>query len=269
MAGNVNYSSGVVVIHQRPAAKHVIEHAENRPLIARNDARGKNYRVVFVYGNVAVAVHSDARKGGHRLRLAAAGENHEPLGIKAADVLRPHDHSVGDMQKVQRVCNLDVVNHAAPDEGDFAINTHGDINHLLDAVNRRREAGQNHAARRRAAQLFDAWHDDALRRRETRALDVGGIAEKSQHAFAAILCKSMQIESRAIDRRLVDLEIPSMNHYADRRSNRQRHAIQSAVRDGNEFNFVGSDLDETAGHDFAQRCGIQQSRFVQALFYQR
>src|SRR5690242_14322959 len=113
----------------------MIEHAKNGSFIAGNDARGKNYRVVFVHGNVAVVVHSDARKRGHRLGLAAAGKNHEPFGVKSANVLRPHDHAVRNAQKVQRVGNLDVVDHAASHKGHFAVDAHGDVDHLLNAVN--------------------------------------------------------------------------------------------------------------------------------------
>src|SRR5690242_11795697 len=266
---NVNYASGIVVIHQRSAAEHVIEHSKDGSLIAGNDARGKNHAVVFVHRNVAVIVYRDTRKGRHRLGLAAACENYQTLGIEAANVLRPHDHAVRNAQKVQRVRNLDIVNHAAPDERHFAVDAHGDINYLLDAVNGGSEARQNYATRRRTAQFFDARHNGALRRREARPLDVGRITEKSQHAFAAIFGERMQIKSRAIDGRLVNLEVSCVNDHAKGRSNRECNTIQSTVRYGNKLNFVRPSFDETAGNDFAQRRGIKQPRFFQALFHQR
>src|SRR5690242_18867727 len=269
VSGNVNHASRIVVIHQRSAAEHVVEHAENGPFIARNDARGKNYRVIFVHGNVAVIVHGNARKGGHRLSLAAAGQNHKPLRIEAANILGPYDHAVGNANKAQRVRNLNVVNHAASNEGNLAVDPNGDVNYLLNAVNRGRKTRQDHAPRRRTAQFFDARHNSAIRRREAGPLNVGRITEKGQDAFAAVLCKSMQIKSRTIDGRLINLEISSVNDDAQRSSNRERDAIQSAVCYRNKFNFVRADLDEAAGHDFAQRCGFKEPCFFQPFFHQR
>src|SRR5579859_432920 len=162
VAGDVNRAAGIVVIDERATAEHVIEHAENGFFIARNDARGKDDGVVFVDGNEAVVVHGDARKRGHGLSLAAAGENDDALRIERADVLRADDHAVGNVQYFQGVRDFDVVHHTAANEGDFTIDASGDVNDLLNAVNRRGEAGKNHAARRGARELFDAWNDSAL-----------------------------------------------------------------------------------------------------------
>ena len=269
VARNVNQAARIVVIHQRAPAEHVIEHAKDGFFVARNDARGKNDRVIFIDGNVAVIVHGNARERGHRLGLAAAGENHQAPGIEAANVLRPHDHAVGNLQQAERVRNFDVVNHVASDKGHLAVDANGNVKHLLNAVNRRRKTRQNHAARRRTGQFFDARHHRAFRRREARTLHVGGIAEEREHAFAAVFGESVQIKGRAVDRSLIDFEIPSVDDHAKRRADGQRHAIQRAVGYGNEFDFEWADFDRAAGQDFAQRGGIEQARFFHALFHER
>ena len=151
VAGNVNQARGIFVIHQRAAAEHVIEHAENGFLVAWNDARGKNHAVVFIQGNVAVIVHGDARERGHRLGLAAAGQNDDAFRIEAANILRAHHHAVGNSKNLERVRNFDVVDHAAADKRHFAMDPRGNVNHLLNAVNGRSKAGQNHAPRRGTA----------------------------------------------------------------------------------------------------------------------
>ena len=148
MAGNVNQAPGIFVVHQRATAEHVIEHAKDGFFVAGNDARGKNDGVVFVHRNVAVIVDGDARKRGHGLGLAAAGQNDEALGIEAADVLGAHDHPVGNAQAFEIMRDFDVVHHAAADKGHLAVDAHGDVDHLLNAVNRRGKAGQDHPARR-------------------------------------------------------------------------------------------------------------------------
>src|SRR5580698_11525243 len=216
VAGIVNGAGGIVVIDQSSAAKHVVKHAEDGFFVAGNDARGKDDAVVFVDGDEAVIVDSDARKGRHRLGLAAAGEDHDALGIEIANVLRADDHAVGDAQVVHGVCDLDVVDHAAANEGDFASNASSDVDDLLDAVNRGSETGKNDAARSGAAELFDARDDGALGRSEAGALDVGGVAEKGQDAFGAVTSEGVKIEGGAVDRSLVDLEVASVNDDAER-----------------------------------------------------
>src|ERR1700752_4429312 len=133
-----------------------------------------------------MVVDRDAGKRGHRLSLAAAGENDQSLGIEAANVLRTNDHAVGDAQIFEGVGDLDVVDHAAADEGDFAADARGDVDHLLYAVDRRSEAGKDDAARGGAAKLFDARDDGALGAGKAGALDVGGVGEKSEDAFVAV-----------------------------------------------------------------------------------
>ena len=165
--------------------------------------------------------------------------------------------------------DFDVVDHAAADERDFAADARGDVDHLLNAVNGRGKARQYHAPRRGAAKFFDARNDSALGGREARALDVGRVAEQRQHAFVAVARESVQIERRAVDGRLINLEIAGVNDDAERRAHRQRDAIDGAVRHGNEFDFERADLDQAAGHHFAQRRGVEQAGFFQALFHQR
>src|SRR5204862_2847078 len=102
-------------------------------------ASGKDDGVVFVDGNEAMIVYRNARERGHRLGLAAAGKDDEALGVEAANVLRANDHAVGDAEILEGVGDFDVVHHAAADEGDFAANARGDIDYLLDAMDRRSE----------------------------------------------------------------------------------------------------------------------------------
>src|ERR1700685_2294332 len=82
MAGNVNGAGGIVVVDECTAAKHVVKHAKDGFFVAGNDASGKNDAVVFVDGDKTVIVDGDARKGRHRFGLAAAGKNHDSLGIE-------------------------------------------------------------------------------------------------------------------------------------------------------------------------------------------
>src|SRR5882672_10966439 len=242
VTGNVDDSRGIIVINQRAAPEHVVQHAENGFFVSWNDARGENDAVVFVHGDEAVIVHGDARERRHRFGLRSTGENDDALRIESANILLAHHHSVGDAQQFERVGNLDVIDHAAADKRNFAVYARSNVNDLLNSMNGGSEARENYAPRRRAAQLFDAWNDRAFRRREARTLHVRGIAEEREHAFVAVLRERVKVKRRAADGRLVNLEIARVNDYAEGRANRQRNAVHGAVRHGNKFNLEWANL---------------------------
>ena len=119
----------------------------------------------------------------------------------------------------------------------------GDVHDLLDARNRAGEAGDQHLARRRAAQLLDAVPHGAFRRRVAGPLDIGAVAEERQHALLAVARKGVQVERLAVDRRRVHLEIAGVDDHAHRRADGQRHAVDRAVRDVDELDLERPDLD--------------------------
>ena len=131
------------------------------------------------------------------------------------------------------------------------------------------EAGDQHLARRRAAQLLDAVPHRAFRRRVARPLDVGAVAEQRQHAFLAVAREGVQVEGLAVDRRLVHLEVAGMDDHAQRRAHGQRHAIDRAVRDVDELDLERPDLHVPPGNNFAQVGLVQQAVLFQALAHQR
>jgi hypothetical protein len=78
-------------------------------------------------------------------------------------------------------------------------------------MNGRREARQDHAARSRSRQFFDARNNGAFRRRVTGALDVGGIAEQRKDSFIPVASERMNIEAGAFDRRVINLEVAGVD----------------------------------------------------------
>ena len=72
--------------------------------------------------------------------------------------------------------------------------------------------------------------DGVFGRREAGPLDVGAVAEKRENAFVAITRESVKVEGLAVDRSWINLEIAGVDDDAHRRSNRERDAINGAVR---------------------------------------
>src|SRR5581483_1523568 len=101
----------------------------------------------------------------------------------AANILRADDHAVGNLEIAERGGDFDVIDHAAADKGDFAVNAPSDVNDLLGEVHRGSEAGENDAARSGTPEVLDARNDGALGLCEAGALDVRGNAEDSEDDF--------------------------------------------------------------------------------------
>ncbi len=158
------------------------------------------------------------------------------------DVLRAHHESIGNAQAVHAVGDFDVIDHAAADEGDFAAGRGGDVHDLLDARDRRGEAGDDHFARRRAREFLDARTDVSLRRRVAGALDVGAVAEQREHAFRAVAGEGVQVKRLAVNRSRVHLEIAGVNDDSDRSADGERDAVNRAVRDADEFDLEHADF---------------------------
>ena len=76
----------------------------------------------------------------------------------------------------------------------------------------------------------------------------------------------MEIEGGAVDGGLIDLEVTSVNDDADRCADGEGDAVDGAVRDRDEFDFVRADLDQAAGKNFAESGGIEEAGFFEALF---
>jgi len=266
--GDMDDTGGIVVVNESAAAEHVVEHAVDGLFVAGDDARGEDDGVVFLDGNKAVIVHGDAGERGHRLGLRAAGENDDAARVKAANILRADDHAVGNLEIAERVGDFDVIDHAAADKGDFAVNAPSDVNDLLDAVHRGSEAGENDAARSGAAEVLDARNDGALGLCEAGALDVRGIAEESEDAFVTIAGEGVKVELPVVHGRLVNLEIAGVDDDAERSTDSKRDAVDSTVGHGNEFNFIRADFDAAAGRNLAKDRGIEEIGFLEALLDQ-
>ena len=62
--------------------------------------------------------------------------------------------------------------------------------------------------------------------REPGPLDVRAVAEQHEHALRAELGEPVEVEVLAVERRLVDLEIPRVDDRADRGLDRQRQRVR-------------------------------------------
>ena len=95
---------------------------------------------------------------------------------------------------------FDVLAHRAPDQRDLAAERCGGVDDLLDAVDVRREAGDDDAALAAQERLLQVRADLRLARREARAVGVRRVAAEQQHALGPELREAADVGRLAVDR---------------------------------------------------------------------
>ena len=73
-------------------------------------------------------------------------KHRNPVGRQQVDVLRPHQQTVGHVQVAQVRGDVDVLDHAPPDDGHRPSVSRGRVHDLLDAMDVARERGDDDAA---------------------------------------------------------------------------------------------------------------------------
>ncbi len=102
-------------------------------------------------------------------------------------------------------------------------------------MDRRREAGDEQPPVGHGKDFFKLAAHGALAGRVAGALDVGGILKQREHAFFAVFGEGVQIEESIVGWRGIDFEVAGVDQHAERRMNRERDAIDQAVRDLNRI----------------------------------
>ena len=121
VSADVNRRRGAVVVDDVGlAAEQVIDHAVDRLLVARNDARRQHHRVALFDLGVLVIVDGGARQRRHRLALRAADQHANFLRRKVLHLAGMNQQALGNFDVAEVLRNLRRVVHRAADEGDFA-----------------------------------------------------------------------------------------------------------------------------------------------------
>jgi hypothetical protein len=131
-----------------------------------------------------------------------------------------------------------------PTKATFALELRRQVDDDLHAVDARGERRDDDHAGRAREDLLERVDDVDLRSGEALAIDVGAVAEQRQHALAAELGEAMEVEELSVERRLVDLEVAGVDEDAERRVDGEPDAVRHAVRDAQELDLEGTDLDD-------------------------
>ena len=192
--------------------------------------RGKNDGVALFDFGVLVIVDRGAGERGHGLALGSADQHADFFRGKILHLAGIDHQAVGNFDVAQVFGDLRGVVHGAADEGDFAAVLVGEFDRELDAVDGRREAGDEQPALGVGEDFIELAADGALAGGVSLALDVGGILKQREHALFAVFGEGVQVEEFVVGGRGVDFEIAGMDDDAERSVDGERHAIDQAMR---------------------------------------
>ena len=121
-----------------------------------------------------------------------------------------------------------------PGEGELAPVQVGDGDRLLDAVDVRGEAGDDHAALGLGEDPVEGVADGALRGGRARSLGVGRVAEQREDALLAEPGEGVHVGDAAVDRRVVEAVVAGEHHRAEVGAEHDRERVGDAVAGGDE-----------------------------------
>src|SRR5262249_32241788 len=125
------------------------------------------------------------------------------------------DQDVGrNPQIAQLTCDSHVPDHRPADEADLAAGGRGGVQYLLDPVDVRGEAGDDHPVLGGTEHVVDHRADVALAGDEPRYLGIGGVRHQQVDALAAEPGEPGQVGQPAVHRQLVHLEVAGAQHQA-------------------------------------------------------
>ena len=178
-----------------------------------------------------------------------------------------NQQSVGRVNIAEVLGDLRRLHHGAANQTNLAPIFEGLLHGQLDAVDGRRETGDEQAPFGARENLLESRAHGPFAGRVTAALHVGGILEERQHPFLAVFRKGMQIEEAVVGRRGVHLEIAGVDQHAERRVNGQRHAVHQAVRDLDGIDREWPDLKALARPDLIEHGIVQLTVLFQLAFH--
>ncbi len=140
----------------------------------------------------------------------------------------------------------EILRHAAAHDGHLAPEFFGNIQDLLDAVNRRAEAGDDDAPLGAVEDVLEPRPHGALGFRVPGAIGIGRVRQQQQHAALAVIGQRVQVEQLVIGGSRIDFEIAGVDHHPDRRRDGQRQRAHDRVRDVNKLDLERTDFENLA-----------------------
>src|SRR6185312_13276017 len=233
VAGHVHQRRGLV---HHPGAEpgQPVDHPVHRGLVARDQRGGQDDGVPGGDPDRVVAAgHPGQRR--HRLALRSGGDQHHVTGWQLLGLAQLDQEPARHPQVAEVTRDAHVADHGPADEGDLAPVLHRGVEHLLNPVHVRGEAGHDDALPGVAEDLVEHRRDVALRGHPAGDLGVGRVRQQQVDALAAEPGEAGQVGEPAVQRQLVHLEVAGVQHHARRGADGHRERVRDRVVDREEL----------------------------------
>src|SRR6185369_10384842 len=258
----------ILVDHVGFAAEEMIDHTIDCLLVARNDARRKHDGVAGLDLGVLMVVDGRSRKRGHRFALRAADHHANLLRRIVLDLLRVNEGVRGKIDVSEVLGNLRRFGHRSSNQCNLPVVLMSQFQRELDAVDRRREAGDEQPLLGALEDVVKSRTNCAFTGRIAGTLHIRRVLEQCQHTFLAVFGEGVEVEELVVGRRRIDLEVARMNNHAQRSMDGERDTIDKGVRYLDRMDGEGADLDSIARPHLIKLSIVQQAMFFKLAFYQ-
>ena len=221
---------GVAVVYDlRALVEQLVNDAADHRFVAGDGRGGDYYAVSCIDLYLLMLGECHAVERGHRLALAAGGDNDCLFARQRVHLFEIDHHVFGYLHISEHGCDVQDVLHAAPRYGDLAPVFRRNVDYLLETVHIRGEGGDDYALVAAHEELIEARADLTLGRGIAGLFDVCRIAEQRQHSIVAKLAEARDVHHAALYRRDVDLEVAGVDDCSDRGADGERHGIGDTV----------------------------------------
>ena len=210
----------------------------------------------------------NSRQCGHRLTLAAGGDNDDFFVGIQIELVSVDFHLFGNVHVAELPGDVGRDFDAAAVEQDLAVAFGGNVDHLLNPGNVGRKQSDNDPTRAVVGDVGDLCADLPVGNRVALLFHVGGIGQQRQHPLFAAAGKLAHIRVLPVAERVVDFEISRVHDQPQRSVDGNADPVDHAVSDTDELQFEGAELQPLLGMDFVQLAGVQHVVLVELMPHQ-
>ena len=236
VAGHVDQR--VALVHHPGAPPgQLVDHPVHGGLVARDQGGGQDDRVALGDPDRVIPGGHPGQRG-HRLALRPRADQHDLARRHALRVARVDQEAAADRwhpQVAEVAGHAHVAHHGPADEGHPAAVRGRRVEHLLHPVHVAGEAGHDDPLLGLREHLVQHRGDVPLAGDDARDLGVGGVGHQQVDALGPAPGESAQVGQPAVQRQLVHLEVPGVQHHAGRGGDGHRERVRDGVVDREEL----------------------------------
>ena len=261
MAGDVHQRIALVN-DRRAQTGQPVDHPVDGVLVARDEARHEQDGVALGHIDDGVLMVGDATQGAERLALGTGRDDDDLVVAVVLDVAQLDQGVAGDPEVSEVAGHTHGAHHRPAHVDDLAVVLHGQVHHLLDAVDVRGEAGHDQLLLGSLEDPLQRREDVLLGRGETGHLGIGRVGHEQVDTLGADAGEAPEVGDAAVEGQLVHLEVAGVQHRPADGADEDGQGVGDGVVDGEELQVEVADAGPVALRDHLE-CGVADAVFAQ------